>query len=286
MNQTSLRSGYGFAAGTVLIWSGFVLMARIGGKSPLTAFDTTALRFGVASLVLFPLWVFWKRVPLFDRRMLALAATGGLGYSLTIYWAFKFAPAAHGAVLVSGLLPFFVPLCAYLMLKEPFRHSLRLALPVIGLGLGFLAVDVFGQGGNTWFGDMLLVTSSLLWAVYTLLVRRFGFDPWETAIGGVLLSALLYLPVYALFLPKQIMVTPLHMVMAQGFYHGVVVVIVAMLLYMQAMVRLGPIRLGSVMALVPAVAGLGSSLVLGEPLSVWLVLGLVLTSFGAYLGTR
>ncbi len=286
MSAASLRSGYLFAAGTVLIWSGFVLMARLGGKSPLTTYDLTALRFGVAALLLFPAWLFWKRVPLFNRRMLALVLSGGLAYSLVVYAAFKYAPAAHGAVLISGMLPFFVPLCAWLILREPFRHSLRLALPVIALGLVCLGVDVFAQAGNTWLGDFFMVSSSLIWAVYTVLVRRFGYGPWETAIGGVLLSALIYLPIYLLFLPKAILQTPLPMVIMQGLYHGVVVVIVAMVLYMAAMVRLGPVKLGSTMALVPAVAGLGSSLVLGESLSGWLVGGLLLTSLGAWLGTR
>jgi drug/metabolite transporter (DMT)-like permease len=75
-------------------------------------------------------------------------------------------------------------------------------------------------------------------------------------------------------------------VLLQGFYHGVLVAIVAMVLYMQALARLGPMRLGTVMATVPAIAGVGATLVLGEPFSLWLVAGLVLTSLGAWLGTR
>lgn len=286
MSQANLRSGYGFAAGTVLIWAGFVLMSRVAGTSPLTPYDLTALRFGVAAALLFPAWLFWKRVPLFTGRMLLLALSGGLAYSLVVYAAFKHAPAAHGAVLISGLLPFFVPVCAFLVLGETPRRSLRLAIPVIALGMICLGLDVFAHSRNTLLGDGLMVLSSLIWAVYTVLVRRFGYSPWETAIGGVLLSALIYLPLYALFLPKAIAQVPLSLVVVQGFYHGVLVVIVAMVLYMAAMVRLGPVRLGSAMALVPAVAGLGSSLVLGEPLSAWLVVGLLLTSLGAWLGTR
>lgn len=286
MNQGSTRSGYGFAAATVSIWAGFVLMARLGGKSHLTALDVTALRFGVAAVMLLPAWLFWKRVPLFNRTMLGLVATGGIGYSLAVYSGFKYAPAAHGAVLISGLLPFFMPLCAFLILREPFRHSLRLALPVIALGMVALGVDTFGHSSGTWKGDLLMISSSILWAVYTVLVRRSGLGPWETTIGVALLASLIYLPVYVLFLPKAIGLEPMHVLVAQGFYNGVLVVIVAMLLYMQAMVRLGPTRLGSIMAVVPAVAGIGSSLVLGEPLSGWLVFGLAMTSLGAWLGAR
>jgi drug/metabolite transporter (DMT)-like permease len=286
VNQGSLRSGYGFAAATVMIWSGFVLMARLGGRSQLTAWDLTALRFGVAALVLLPAWLFWKRVPLFTGTMAGLAATGGLGYSLTVYAGFKYAPAAHGAVLISGLLPFFVPLCAWLIVRESPRHSIRLALPVIALGLGALAVDAFGHSSGTLLGDLLMVSSSLLWAIYTILVRRSGLDPWQTTIGVALLAALVYLPVYVFCLPHALAATPWPVLIGQGFYHGILVVIIAMLLYMQALTRLGAARLGSVMAVVPAVGGVGASLVLGEPLSPWLITGLALTSAGAWLGAR
>lgn len=286
MQAASSRSGYLFAAGTILIWSGFVLMARLGGISLLNPFDITALRFGVAASLLLPVWLFWKPVPLFNRRMLALALTGGIAYSLVVYTAFRHAPAAHGAVLISGLLPFFVPLFALLILREPLRSGLRLALPVIALGMGFLGMDIFSRGENTLPGDALLVLSSIIWAIYTIVAKRSGFDPWQLTIGSALLSALIFLPVYFLFLPKAIMSAPWTDILAQGFYHGVVVVIIAMVFYMAAMSRLGPARLGSCMALVPAIAGLGSSLIPGESLSIWLVAGLLLTSLGAWLGTR
>jgi len=285
--QDTLRAGYGFAAATVMIWSGFVLMSRLGGRSPLTAFDLTALRFGVASLVLLPAWLFWKRVPLFNGTMFGLVLTGGLGYSLTVYGGFKFAPAAHGAVLMSGLLPFFVPLASLLIEKQPLPRRLRYALPMIALGMLGLAIDTFSHpGGSTWRGDLLMICASLIWAIYTILVRRSGLDPWQTTIGVALLSALIYLPAYALFLPRAISLTPWSMIVRQGVYQGIVVVIVAMLLYMQALSRLGPTRLGSVMATVPAIAGISASLMLGEPLSGWLIGGLALTSVGAWLGAR
>lgn len=286
MQTPSSKSGYFFAAGTILIWSGFVLVARMGGTSALNAFDITALRFSVASLVLFPLWLFWKPISLFNKTVLFLALTGGIGYSLVVYFAFNHAPAAHGAVLISGLLPFFVPLIAFVLLKEPLRRNFRLALPVIALGMVLLGVDIFSRSDSTLFGDFLLVTSSLIWAIYTILAKRSGFGAWETAIGSALLSALIYLPVYLLFLPKAIAAAPLGDIVLQAFYQGVVVAVIAMLFFMAAMTRLGPARTGACMALVPAIAGVSASLILGETLNVWLVAGLVATSAGAWLGAR
>ncbi len=286
MQISPSNSGYFFAAGAVLIWSGFVLVARMGGTSELNAFDITALRFGVASLILFPLWLFWKRVPLFNKTMLSLALTGGIGYSTVVYFAFKHAPAAHGAVLISGLLPFFVPLMAFILLHEPLRRNLRIALPIIALGIICLGVDIFSRSENTLPGDLLLITSSLIWALYTILAKRSGFGAWETAIGSALLSALIFLPVYILWLPKAILLAPVKDIVLQGIYQGLIVAVIAMLFYMAAMTRLGPARTGACMALVPALAGIGASLILGEHLNGWLVSGLLATSTGAWLGAR
>ncbi|MDP2229218.1 MAG: DMT family transporter [Moraxellaceae bacterium] len=280
------RSGYLYAAACVLIWSGFVLISRVAGKTPLNGFDLTALRFGTAAVLLLPVWWRWARVPLFTPQMLVLVATGGIGYALLVYSSFRFAPAAHGAVLLSGLLPFFVTAVAWWRLKEAPRQSLWQALVCIALGVGALGWHSLKDLSQTWPGDLMMVGASFLWALYTILVKQSGFTPWQTTTGVALLSALIYLPVYALLLPKGITAVPLHDVLVQAFYQGVLVVILAMLLYMQAMVRLGPTRLGAVMATVPAVAGISATLILGEPFTAFLVAGLVLTSAGAWLGSR
>jgi drug/metabolite transporter (DMT)-like permease len=286
MSVPPFNTGYLLATGAVLIWSGFVLVARLGGVSELNTFDITALRFAVAALVFLPLWLFWKRVPLFNWTMLSLALTGGVGYSLVVYLAFKHTTAAHGAVLISGLLPFFVALMAYLILREPPRRALRRALPVIALGVICLGVDIFSGSTNTLSGDLPLMTASMIWAIYTVLARRSGLDAWSTSIGCALLAALIFLPVYLCFLPKAILKVPISEILLQGIYQGFVVAVVAMLFYMGAMTRIGPARTGSCMAMVPAVAGLGAVFILNEPANLWLIAGVLITSAGAWLGSR
>jgi drug/metabolite transporter (DMT)-like permease len=285
-SASDVRNGYLFGFVTVSLWAGFVLLSRTAEANGLNGFDLTALRFGTATLFLLPARLFWHRVPLFNRQMLALAATGGIGYAVCVYSAFHFAPASHGAVLLSGILPFFVTLMAWLVLKEIPSRARVMALAVIGIGVLCLARYSIGNLHQSWPGDLLLITSSALWGLYTVLVKRWGKTPWDITIGVALLSALIYLPVYWLFLPKGLPTAPWHAILLQGFFQGVLVVIVAMLCFMQAMARLGPTRLGAVMATVPAFAGIGAVLLLGEPFSWLLVAGLLLTCGGAWLGSR
>lgn len=284
--SSSFRSGYLYAAACVLIWSGFVLLSRVAGTSALNGFDMTALRFGTAAILLLPLWLFWKRVPLFNLRMAVLVATGGIGYSVVAYSSFHSAPAAHGAVLLSGILPFFVAVLAWRLLDQPLSPNLKSALLVIAFGVSALAMHSLHDLATSWPGDLMMITASLLWGLYTVLVKKWGYSPWETTLGVALLSALIYLPIYALLLPKGITLVPLSAIIMQAFYQGFLVVIVAMMLYMQALARLGPTQLGAAMATVPAVAGIGATLALGEPFTAWLLAGLILTSMGAWMSTR
>ena len=210
MDNQHLRRGYFYAALTVAVWSGFILVSRLGGKSPLTAWDVTALRFGTAALILLPVWL-WRRPRLnFSWRMVILAVTGGCGYGVLVYAGFKLTSAAHGAVLLPGMLPFLVALMAWLVLGERPSPQRWLGLVGIAAGIACLATDSFGSSVGDWRGDLLILASSLSWAIYTVLVRRWQVAPWDATLGVGLVSVALYLPVYVLWLPQPGRCQPLH----------------------------------------------------------------------------
>ena len=70
---------------------------------------------------------------------------------------------------------------------------------------------------------------------------------------------------------------PLSMLVLQGLYQGLGPTIIAMILFLRAVAILGAERVGALVALVP---------VLNEPLTGWLVAGLLLVSGGAWLASR
>ncbi len=94
-------------------------------------------------------------------------------------------------------------------------------------------------------------------------------------------SAIIYLPIYALFLPKHFMeVSPVHLAI-QGIFHGVFVVIIATLTYVAAIQRLGAFKTGSIVTLAPFIAAILAVPLLGESLSPSIVVGLVGMGIGA-----
>src|SRR3954453_14520206 len=91
-------AAYGLAA--VSIWSGWIVIARLGLRSSLTPWDIAALRFGVAGVLL---------LPYVARHGLALAQLGWIGVAAIVlggaapvFFAntgLMFAPAAHAGAL-------------------------------------------------------------------------------------------------------------------------------------------------------------------------------------------
>jgi len=287
-SPTALQ-GYVAALATVVIWAGFILLSRLGGKTGLTSWDIIALRLGTASLFLLPFCFSIPRQTWLDRRLWLMAGVGGLAFLVLVYAGFKLAPAAHGAILLPGMQPFLVTALAWvLMTAVPTRQRLLSLIP-IALGVVCVAMPQFigaHEGPSTLVGDALLLGASVAWASYSVLVKKWAFDPWLLTRVVALGSAAVYLPVYLLALPKGLDTVPLSMLLVQGLYQGIGPTIVAMLLFLRAVAILGAERTGALVALVPVMAGLGAVPLLGEPLTGWLLAGLALVSIGAYASSR
>lgn len=287
--RSSHLYGYFAALSTVVIWAGFILISRLGGKTALTGWDIVALRLGTAAVFLLP---FSFKLPAGSWRNLKLwtmAAVGGLLFLTLVYAGFKRAPAAHGGILLPGLQPFMVTAAAWwLMGNKPSRARLLGLIPIAAGVLCVAMPQVLGahDGPSTLSGDAFLLGASVAWATYSVLVKKWAFDPWLLTRFVALASALVYLPIYLLFLPKGVDQVPMSMLILQGLYQGLGPTIIAMILFLQAVAILGAERTGALVALVPVMAGLGAVPLLGEPLTGWLVAGLVLVSGGAFVSAR
>jgi drug/metabolite transporter (DMT)-like permease len=286
--QHSTRAGLLATFFAICIWAGFILVSRYGGKGVMTGWDVTALRFGVGALVAL---FFLPLVTLPPFKVILLFSVfGGVGYAVTVYAAFRMAPAAHAAVLLPGSLPFSTAAIAWLWLRQSPTPAQRIALILVFIGIALTAIDTFAHGENLTamqlLGDLLYLCGSSIWAVFTLLLRRHPMAPLTAAVSTTLGSAILYLPFWWLFLPSTINQAPITEITIQAIYQGVLVVFVAMLLYAFAVRNLGAQTVVLLMAFVPGLAALSAVPVLGEPLSLFTVAGLFAVTLGAVLGAR
>lgn len=282
--------GYVEGLAVVGFWSAFMLVSRLGltGASGLTAWDMLALRLATATLVLAPFSLDLGREVWMSWRLWLLALVGGLGYGILVYWGFRLAPATHGAVLFPGMLPFWTAGLGWLLLRSRPAGTQWAGYALIAAGMGVMTWQVFGgqEDADTLDGDVLLLASSLAWALYGVLAKRWGLSPWLLTRFLALAPAVLYLPVYAVALPGNLEAAGMGRLAFQGVYHGVVTTVVVMWLYLRAQERLGPARMGALLAVVPALSGTLAALYLGEDMTSGLAAALALVSCGAWLAAR
>lgn len=287
LDKKQLLKGYLAAAATLVMWTSFSLVSRLGGKSVLTPYDVFALRLITASIVLLPFAGSLPPRVWRDGRLWLLGFLCSLLYCLLVYNGFKYAPAAHGAILLSGMQPFLISTVVWLIAGTRPGRTRSIGLFFIGTGIICAAMPYFSDwSADTLFGDFLILLSSICWAIYSVLAARWGYSAWTLTRAVTFGPAVLFLPVYFLWLPKQLAAAPLSMIAIQCFFQGIVATILAMLAYLKAVSILGAERSAAFLALVPITTGLIAVPLLNEALTVWLLSGLVLVSLGSYIASQ
>jgi drug/metabolite transporter (DMT)-like permease len=269
----------------VSIWSGWIVVARLGLRTSLTPWDIAALRFGVAGLILLP-YVFNKRLA-FDRLGWAGLAAIVLGGAAPVFLAnsgLLFAPAAHAGALFPGVMPLMVALLAAALLQEEFSSAKKLGFAFILPGV--LAI-VWGSGSElgSWqnVGHGLFLGAALAWAFYTVAMRKARLDGLHAAAISAVGSMLLYLPIFALMPGTTLAAASWSDLGLQAFVQGVLTAIVSLLLYGRAVGILGASSGAAFAALCPAMTALLGIPILGEwpkPID-WLAISLI--SAGVYV---
>ncbi len=305
------------AAITVVIWTGFIVIARASVKGTLTPFDIGLARILGASLVLVPLGVWLVRrdraaaaldpsrasvhaSSLFGLSPLPLRVTatcgvfGSLAYAALAYSGFTFAPAAHASVLMPGSLPLWTSLLAVplLGLRITAVRALGLALIVAGdLLVGGASLLRAFDGGQVWKGDVLFMTASLCWAIYSVLTRRYALEPVRATVAITVFALMTYVPLYGLLLltgvlHSQLLSAPVGEVLFQMGFQGLGSVVISGITFNLMVQHYGPVRSTMITALVPGLSALAAVFFLGEPLHWNLMVGLTLVTAGILFGVR
>jgi len=282
-----IEKGYIHALIAVCIWTGFILVSRAGGISMLLPTDIMAIRYLTCASVLLPIWFFKYRFNILNPKLIMCSLIGGLAYALCAFKGFELAPASHAAILLPGLMPLFIIVLSYFINGEKHHSFKWWGVLIITLGIGSLFGGEFKENGLASGGYGWLIAASVFWSIFSVLVSRWKISPWEATVGLAVITCLFYLPVYILWLPKYISIAVLpdiwKDVVLQIFYQGILATIIQMIFYVKAVQSIGPSSMGTMMAMVPILAGLSACVIFSEPLSISLMTGLVLVSSGAWI---
>ncbi len=309
MRFSSKTVGLASAIITVLIWTGFIVIARASASRGLLPLDIALARIVGASCVLLP-WAWWLMRPARERgervgslwglSPLPLAPTvqagilGGLLYAVLAYTGFFYAPAAHASVLMPGSLPLWTTLLAWVVLREKVSSSRAVGLGLIVLGdvlVGGVSLLKAFDGGEVWKGDLLFMTAACCWAGYSVTVRRHGLDAVRATMAITALAFVGFMPLYLTLIVAGVLPTHLHQApwtefLFQAAFQGGGSVVISGITFTQMVRHFGPVRSTMITALVPGLSAMGAVWFLGEPMHWNLLAGLALVTGGILFGVR
>ncbi len=280
----------GLAAGTAaaLLWGLYLALSRAGVVGGLAAIDIAVIRYGVAGLVMLPVFA-TRGLPLIARigwwRAAAVAALAGPPFVLAGVGGYAFAPLAHGALIQPAAVTIgSIALAAWLLRDRPTRERL-LGLGVIVAGLAIVAgPGLFAGGAMTPLGDAMFLAAGLMWAAFSILSKRWGAGPVEATALVSVLSGVVLVPVVAATSGfGRILALPSGELAAQVVVQGVLSGVVAVLAFTSAVKWLGASRAAAFPAMVPVTATLLGIPVAGEWPTALQLGGLVVVVAGLIL---
>lgn len=275
--------GLALGAYCVLVWSGYVILARSSATGVLGGPEQASLRAIGAGLILLPRFLFtWRRLVAQQGwpRMLAMVLVAGPIYTLIFITGLYFAPASHGGVITPSSVPTITTLLAWAWLGERPTKQRVLGLAVIFAGVACIGWDgVAGANPGAWRGVPFFLVAASLWAAFTVLMRRWRISGLDaTTVVSVL--SLPYVPCHALWRGERLLQAPLSELLIQLAMQGPLTGVLATFAYARAVWLMGATRTSTITAMVPVCTTLLAWAVLDEKLATLQLVGMSLAVAG------
>ena len=279
VSRKSILIGYLAATAVVFIWSSWLVASRSGALSGLTVYDLAALRYGISGSVALPFVLYFK--PWQTMTVLRIAFLSfllGPIYILIVFGGFVFAPAAHGGIFMNGILPVLTLAIGWFWLQEAPRWQQLVAAALILLATVLVVADKSQiEISQSWIGDVLFVIAAVFFSIYMVASRLWKISTTQVLLCSSVINAIIYLPIWYLFLPSDFGAITQKQLLIQGFYQGFVPTLFGILLLTIAVQRIGSSPTAAFMAAVPGMGALLSLVFLGENLGVisWIALAML-----------
>jgi drug/metabolite transporter (DMT)-like permease len=283
----AIATDYAIPLITVLLWSGNTVVMRVavGVIDPETIM---AYRWVLAALALFP-FVFralWQHRAAIRQNIGKLAGLGLLG--MVLYQGCAYYAAQTTTATNMGIIASLVPLITFgfsaiLLGDRPgWTTAAGGLLSLVGLSV------LIGQGqplnilsGGFHLGDAIMLFGAICYALYSVMLRRWAVPVpvWPSLYIQILTAILVLVPLYLITptLPVTMAAVPIIL------YSALPISILAPILWMLAVARLGANRSSIFMNLLPIFTAVIATFALGETLYTYHLIGGLLTLSGVLL---
>jgi drug/metabolite transporter (DMT)-like permease len=269
------------------IWGSSFMFIKVAGEelSPATVVAGRVLLGVLGLLPAIPLTVGWSRAIAELRAnagpLIVLGIVNAAAPFWLLVWAERYIDSGLAAVLQASM-----PLFTALLALGFSAHDRISGLRLVGVLVGFVGVALLV--GVQPHGDVLAAIAVLVTAVCYAAGALYGgrrlshVSPLAISLGSLVVATIVSLPVGVAQLPGEI---PSWKAIASVVALGVVGLSIAYLLYFELILRAGASYAALVTYLTPAMALVYGAVILGEPITVSAVAGLVLILGGVALGT-
>jgi len=270
--QSRLAAGLAIGLAAAAIGALYVVFARWGIQHGAASTDLTALRFGVAGVVLLPYLLLRLRAEptLLAAKWkiwVAVSALAGTPFGLLMFGALQHAPASHAAVFPFAAMSIMGMVLSAFVLGDrlTFRKITGIGVVMVGLIL-ISGIRAESFTAASLIGDAMFLVAGTLWAGFGILLRRHRLDPL-LATAVIAVSALAtFVPVYLWQTQGAGLLTLDPTVLAvEGVVQGLIAGCGTLFTYARMVSILGPSRAAIFPALAPGLAAL----------IAWPVLGLI-----------
>ena len=253
----------------------------------LGVFTTAAIRFGIAAAVIF-LWArFTGRNVVLKKgqihQVLIFSALFTLQLSL-FYLGLSKSNASRGALL-SNLLPFFILFLAHFFIPGDRITRRKFIGILLGFsGVVFMFLDEKGVQAGLRTGDFIILVAVTVWACSTVYLKRIisTFPPFQV----VLYSTMFSVPLFFLgaLLWDNAMVFQLNApVIGALLYQSLITASFGFVAWNTLLKKYGAVALHAFVFIMPIAGVALGGLVLGEPITVKILLALVFIVVGIFV---
>lgn len=276
----------------VLFWSGNFVIGRFI-KDDITPLELSFFRWFFVFLIISPLLIIRHKNILnsFKQNFVILAFLSLLGitsFNTLLYFGLT-ATTSTNALIINSTVPIWVLLLSYFILKQSINphQSIGIFLSTFGVVFLILKADI-SNILNLEFnhGDILIIISSIAWALYSVLIKYKPKDlnDFEYFATIVTLGLAMLLPLY-LFegysIEKEIQVLKDNYLIF--LYVSIFASILSYYFWHYGIEKIGASKTAQFTHLMPIFGIVLASIFLEDSLEVYHILGAIFIAFGIYL---
>ncbi len=278
---------------TAIFWGGTFVAGRSLAQN-VGPFSAAFFRFATASVFLVCLtWKIEGKLSVLKRSQILpvflLGMTGVFCNSLFFFKGLKLIEASRAAIIIANN-PIFIALFAAVFFKEKL-NAVKTAGILISVSGAIVAISRGNLGGllqgNLGWGEFYIFLSVASWVVFSLLGKAVmsGLSPLASVTySSITGTILLLLPAF-----REGLTNCIYYSMSDWwniFYLGFFGTVLGLVWFYEGINQIGPTKAGLFINFVPISAILLAHLILGEPLTISLLIGTLLVTTGVYLTNR